>query len=135
MTRDSLETDRTILYGLTQEGFTDGPRFDASIFSEERINAIREIIRHFLYPSKQINILQSPQSYPLKHILEDYAATMRDSVLGNYVSNGECIYAMFCEGYSIKRINKGLNARFNVSGKSVSALKKQILEFKALKNK
>lgn len=135
MTRDSLKTDRTILSGLTQEGFTDGPGFDASIFSEERINAIREIIRQFLYPSKQINNLQSPQSYPLKHILEDYAATKRDSVLGNSVSNGECIYAMFCEGYSIKRINNGLNACFNVSGKSVSDLQKQILELNKLKNK
>jgi hypothetical protein len=60
---------------------------------------------------KTINYRHS--SYGLKHIAEKH--------LGTYISNGEIIAAMILSGFTYK-CERGPNAHFNVSEKSVSAI-------------
>ncbi len=69
-----------------------------------RIEKIRTFIKKTMEPS--IGFSESSTSYGLKHDCE--------RAIGEYVSNGELIYAMYLEGYRIKQafVNNP-NARFN----------------------
>lgn len=100
-----------LLDGLTLNGFEETVKgFDKTAFDENRI----ELIRHFI-PSRFSKIFSfntRNSSYGLKHIVE--------RSIGNYISNGELIYAMYLEGYSIKRT--GINCYFNLSAKSLKSL-------------
>ena len=122
----NINTDIAALNGLEEHGFGSRTNFDASLFSNERINSIREIIRQYLYPIKNVFCIGHARSYTLKHIIERYAYVTSHPLLGNYVTNGECIYAMYLEGYKVKRANDGKNAYFNVSKRSVEELLRQI---------
>ena len=107
-----------VLSGLNENGFSYKAGFNPAIFREDRIEAIRAIIREHLKPIKRISPYYAGRSYTLKHKFEDYASRTNNTILGNYISNGECIYAMFLEGYMVKRDPDGKNAIFNVSKKS-----------------
>ena len=110
-----------ILEGLTIEGFKDNKdnkAFDVSAFDSDRIDAIRNIIRERLVKrdTERINLL-GYSSYKLKHACErDVMA--QGAPLRGYVANGEFIYAMILEGFSVSRF--GMNAHFNVTLESVS---------------
>jgi len=106
------------LSGLTQSGFTGKVGFNPSAFKKERIDAIRAIIREHLRPIKNISPYYAGRSYTLKHKIEEYASRINNPILGNYITNGECIYAMYLEGYKVKHDPEGKNALFNVSKKS-----------------
>ena len=113
-----------VLSGLNRSGFSNKIGFNPSQFNQERIDAIRSIIRAHLSPIKNISPYYAGRSYTLKHKIENYASKTNNPVLGNYVSNGECIYAFFLEGYNIKREGNGPNANFNISKKSFDAFVK-----------
>ena len=115
-----------VLTGLREHGFTSKIGFDPSIFKTERIDAIRTIIREHLTPIKRISAYEAGRSYTLKHKFEDYASRTGNAVLGNYVTNGECIYAMYLEGYMVKREKDGQSAYFNVSKKSFEKFRELI---------
>lgn len=115
------ETDN--LNGLHHDGFTNNDLFDASVFDQKRIDAIREIVRTHLLPLKAISHYETAYSYTLKHTIERYVYVTGNKILGNYITNGECIYAMHQEGYLIEKEARGKNAYFNVSKKSVEVLK------------
>ena len=66
--------------------------------------------------------MEHAHSYRLKHIIERYAYATNHPLLGNYITNGECIYAMYLEGYKVRRAGDGKNAHFNVSKRSVEDL-------------
>lgn len=116
--------NENILDGLTVNGYSGRKEFNSEVFDNNRIEEIRMLIRTHLLPTKNISSSGSAYSYHLKHILERYSFYTNNQVVGNYISNGECIYAMFLEGYSIKPENDGLNAYFNVSERSVDVLTK-----------
>jgi len=119
-------TNIAALNGLEEHGFGNRTYFDASLFSNERIDAIREIIRIYLYPIKNVSYMEHAHSYRLKHIIEQYAYATNHPLLGNYITNGECIYAMYLEGYKVKQANDEKNAYFNVSKRSVEELLRRI---------
>ncbi len=98
-------TDMNKLTGLCLNGFSNGnEEFDSSNFTEiKKIERIRTEIRKYFTKTKSFNKTRS--SYGLKHDLERH--------LGNYVANGELIYAMYLEGYEIKR--NDINCYFNIS--------------------
>ncbi|WP_179353810.1 hypothetical protein [Winogradskyella vidalii] len=93
------------LIGLCHNGFSNGnEKIDSSTFSEiQKIEKIRAEIKKYFTKTKSFNLKRS--SYGLKHELERH--------LGNYVTNGELIYAMYLEGYKIKRCD--INCYFNIS--------------------
>lgn len=112
--------DMSKLIGLSLNGFSnENEKFDYSILSEiEKIEKIRAEIRKYFTKTKSFNLKRS--SYGLKHELERH--------IGNYVANGELIYAMHLEGYKIKR--SGINCYFNISSVGLKNLtiSKKILE-------
>ena len=126
MARIEETNNENVLGGLRKHGYTDKIGFVESEFSKDRIDAIREIIKAHLIPIKNVSYCYGARSYVLKHIIERFAFLTNNAILGNYITNGECIYAMFLEGYSVKRDSEGKNARFNVSKKSVELLKSLI---------
>ena len=93
------------LKGLQLNGFSnDHKEFDPDIFSgNENIEILRREIRKHFRVIKSFNLNRG--SYGLKHDLERH--------IGKYVSNGELIYAMYLEGFNIKR--NGINCYFNIS--------------------
>lgn len=95
------------LDGLDLNGFSyENEKFDPKIFSESiKIKKIRTEIQKYFTKIKTFNSIRS--SYGLKHDLERH--------IGKYVANGELIYAMYLEGYKIKKINSSLNCSFNIS--------------------
>lgn len=115
------ETDN--LNGLHPNGFTSNDAFNESEFNQKRIDAIRDIIRTHLIPLKAVSNCDTACSYSLKHTIERYAYVTGNAILGNYITNGECIYAMYQEGYIFEKEPHGQNAYFNVSKKSVEVLK------------
>lgn len=99
------------LNSLNLNGFGESVKaFDKTVFDVDRIDEIRQFISSKFSKIKSFNTRNS--SYGLKHIVE--------RAIGNYVSNGELIYAMHLEGYSIKRT--GINCYFNLSVKSLKNL-------------
>jgi hypothetical protein len=73
-------------------------------------------IRDNLEPSLRIN--RDMNSYSLKHFAES-----KITGIGEYVSNGDLIYAMISVGYSYEN-SDGLNAFFGISKKSTNKLYK-----------
>lgn len=102
------------LRGLKDEGFTESTSdFKESTFrNTEKINKIREVIKLYFHKTKSIN--KDNSSYGLKHILENH--------FDFYVSNGELIYAMYLEDYTIER--KNVNCHFNIGKDGIRLLKK-----------
>ena len=106
-----------ILQGLTPTGYKFGVKFQMETFNEERINKIRVFIRLYFTPTKNVNLNTAP-AYNIKHYIEK-SIYARELGIG-YVGCGELIYAMYLEGYKIKRVDN--NAYFNISSKSVKIL-------------
>lgn len=106
------------LQWLTYTGYEAGARFSKLEFREERIEAIRSIIRSRLEMRKTINE-KTPSSYYLKHCVESQVEALGDPLNG-YVSNGEFIYAMILEGYDVEV--DGRNAYFNLATRSLKRL-------------
>lgn len=100
------------LIGLDLNGFSNQTiKFDSSVFNQtEKIENVRTEIRKYLTKIKGFN--KSRTSYGLKHVLERH--------IGEYVSNGELIYAMHLEGFKIQREN--INCLFNFSTTSLRYL-------------
>lgn len=103
------------LKGLNDNGYSDSNIFDPSVFKKDKIEKIRCIIKFFLVPRKGGAINEEFNSYSLKHNVERFLQTY-NMPCGNYVSNGEFIYAMILEGYKVKR--DGRNAYFNITTQS-----------------
>lgn len=106
-----------ILFGLTPTGYKFGSPFKKETFNKKRINKIRNFVRVYLAPTKNVN-LKTASAYNIKHYIEK-SIYARDYGIG-YVGCGELIYAMYLEGYQVKRVNN--NAYFNISSKSVKIL-------------
>lgn len=104
--------EKNDLTGLDLSGFSDQTtKFDSSVFIEtEKIDKMRIEIRKYLRKDKCFYKLST--SYGLKNIL--------DGRIGEYVSNGEFIYAMNLEGFKILRENR--NCFFNFSATSLRYL-------------
>ena len=114
--------DATFLFGLELDGFNPKSSiFNPSVFNEDRIDAIRYIIANFFDKTKIAKNQTESRSYWLKHRVEEYAQRVCDPVLRNYITNGELIYAMFLEGFTVKKVDEK-NAYFNVSKRSVNRL-------------
>jgi len=122
MANNKENNKNNVLCGLRKHGYTDKNGFIESVFSKDRIDAVREIIKTHLIPIKNVSYHYGARSYVLKHVIERFAYHNNNTILGNYITNGECIYAMYLEGYTVKRDSDGKNARFNVSKRSVDAL-------------
>ena len=117
-----IDMDATILFGLELDGFNPKSSiFNPSVFNEDRIDAIRYIIANFFDKTKIAKNQTESRSYWLKHRVEEYAQRVCDPVLRNYITNGELIYAMFLEGFTVKKVDEK-NAYFNVSKRSVNRL-------------
>ena len=93
------------LTGLDLNGFNNqATNFDISNFKENgKIKSIRREIKKYYTKTKGFYKLRT--SYGLKHDMEKH--------IGEYVSNGELIYAMHLEGFKIKR--ESPNCLFNLS--------------------
>jgi len=104
-------TDKLI--GLSLNGFSNGKeKFNPKIFSEnKKIKNLRTEIRKYFRKTKSFNMKAS--SYGLKHDFEKH--------IGEYVANGELIYAMYLEGYKIKRDD--INCHFNISSVGLNNLR------------
>lgn len=118
---------KEMLQGLGYLGYT-GCEFDPKSFKQERIDKIREIIRWFLTKTKNINY-KSSTSYGLKHEIED-CCYAKGHPLNEYVSNGECIYAMILEGFDVQRPDGSMNCYFNLSLKSENLLRENTEHYK-----
>lgn len=104
---------------LDMWGLQGKTEFDPAIFENDRIEVIRSIIKANYVPIK--SIMRHRSSYGLKHDVEKRQEAV---AIGNYVSNGELIYAMHLEGYQLVSTYDGSpNAYFNVSYKSVRELR------------
>lgn len=109
-TSPSVPTDE--LRGLSLNGFSNGyDKFNPKIFSEnKKIETLRVEIRKYFRKIKSFNRIRS--SYGLKHDFERH--------IGEHVANGELIFAMYLEGYKIKR--NGINCYFNISSVGLKSL-------------
>lgn len=107
---------KSVLSGLRPMGYTNEPGFDSSAFEEEKLKAIRELIRLQLKPVKSAPNSQSVVSSTLKSFLERYAQKIHAPI--QYFENGYCIYAMILEGYKVKRVKDDQRAYINVSKRS-----------------
>lgn len=104
--------DKSILKGLKLNGFdSEHESFDETpFFNNKTVDLIRPFLSDNLSKTKTIN--KSHSSYGLKHIVENK--------IGQYVTNGELIYAMFLEGFEIKRHN--INCFFNIKTSEVKKM-------------
>jgi len=105
--------------GLTLDGFTNGTQESIKTLSKnETVAILRPLIRKYFNPTK--TIYKHSSSYGLKHVAEHH--------LGFHVANGEFIYAMHMEGFSISR--DSINCYFNISSRDIRCLQnaKHILE-------
>lgn len=119
-----IDMDISVLAGLELSGFSPKLNtFDPSVFNKDRIDAIRYIIASFFDKTKRVKDKSESRSYWLKHRVEEYAQRVYDPVLGNYITNGELIYAMLLEGFKVKKV-EDKNALFNVSKRSINRLLK-----------
>lgn len=106
------------LRGLNDNGFKKSDQYFIDEFkNHKKIELLRIEIRKYFVKTNTANKFHS--SYGLKHILEKH--------IGEYVSNGELIYAMHLEGFKIYR--QDINCLFNVRETSIRQLKnsKEIL--------
>lgn len=99
------------LRGLNSNGFQNSDKYFIDEFkNHKKIELLRIEIRKYFVKTNTANKFHS--SYGLKHILEKH--------IGEYVSNGELIYAMHLEGFKIYREN--INCLFNVRETSIRQL-------------
>lgn len=81
---------------------------------------MRKVIRENLTKTKTIRESSYTRSYSLKHKIEKYIQREGESC---HVYNGLLIYAMYLEGFRIRRAyDDSINAYFNVSTVSVRKL-------------
>lgn len=101
------------LAGLTLRGYEEGAEFDETLFDVTRIDELRSVVRQWFRKTSGINLHVS--SYSLKHAMERYLGRERlwDGVIDGYVSNGEMIYAMVLEGFTVAR--NEVDVWFNIS--------------------
>lgn len=97
--------------GLRIDGYHPGKGFDDEAFDDDRIEVLTSICRRHFKKSKGVN--HAISSYGMKHRLEQFGKLFRREYLGDYVSNGELIYAMLEAGFRAERCEP--NAYFNVS--------------------
>lgn len=102
---------------LGNEGFKNSTIFSPDVFDPDTLEKVRKIIRENLTKIKTIRNSTYTRSYQLKHNLEKYNQNHSESY---HIYNGMLIYAMYLEGYKIRR--DGTNAYFNVSPASVRKL-------------
>lgn len=100
--------------GLRKNGYTNAEGFDEEEFDDDRITEIQHICEAYFKNAKSYNYNFS--SYQMKHRMEMMTKLFYKEELGDYVSNGELIYAMLEAGFKVKR--NGLNAYFNVTTSS-----------------
>ena len=99
---------------LSHEGFINGKSTQKEVFFDAaKIEKIKCFIVENIGRIKTIN--RSDSSYSLKHIIE--------GLIGEYVSNGECIKAFIELGFNVAEQQGGLNAYFNVSGADLAMIK------------
>lgn len=121
MTNNQAENKRqSIPEGLTMNGFDwhdlrrdethSGKPLDLELLPETR-----QVIADHLQSIQTIN--KHCNSYRLKHIIERF--------LGQYISNGQLILAMIQEGYAIEKQDRSPNCYFNVSQRSINALREK----------
>lgn len=92
------------LSGLTKIGFESQTKeFNANILENSTFyNLIRPVIKKYF--AKSNTFCYTHSSYSIRNLVKDY--------VGENISNGELIYAMHQEGYSIKK--DGINCYFNI---------------------
>ena len=98
---------------LSHSGFIGNNGNLEDIFDANKIEKIKCFIVENIGRRKTIN--RSASSYNLKHIIED--------LIGEYVSNGECIKAFIELGFNVAEQQGGLNAYFNVSSADLAMIK------------
>ena len=97
--------------GLRKRGYTDEEGFNDEEFDDDRITELQHICEDYFVKSKSYNY--NFGSYKMKHRMEMMTKLFYKEELGDYVSNGELIYAMLEAGFKAKR--EGPNAYFNVT--------------------
>ena len=98
---------------LSHEGFINGKSTEKEVvFDAAKIEKIKCFIVENIGRIKTIN--RSDSSYSLKHIIE--------ALIGEYVSNGECIKAFIELGFNVS-VSGGLNAFFNISSSDLAMIR------------
>lgn len=118
-----MERTRELIKSLGEFGFDDSVNFNAAIFDVETLSMIRLVIRDNFTRTKIIRDLDLTQSYPLKHKIENYFREIEHPLC---ITNGLLIYAMYLEGYRVRRVKNSINAYFDVSTASVRKFMKKI---------
>lgn len=114
-----MERTRELIKSLGEFGFDDSVNFNASVFDDEALSMVRLVIRDNFTRTKIIRDLDLTQSYPLKHKIENYFRKIEHPL---NITNGLLIYAMYLEGYRVRRVKNSKNAYFDVSTASVRKL-------------
>lgn len=115
-----MEKTKELIGILGKTGFENSTHFTPDIFDDDVLSKVRIVIRENFTKTKTIRNLELTQSYPLKHKIEKYFKSIGVS---QPVWNGLLIYAMYLEGYRVRRVRENsLNAYFNVSSISVRQL-------------
>lgn len=117
-----MERTRELIKSLGEFGFDDSVNFNAAVFDVETLSMIRLVIRDNFTRTKIIRDLDLTQSYPLKHKIENYFREIEHPL---YITNGLLIYAMYLEGYRVRRVKNSINAYFDVSTASVRKFMKK----------
>ena len=97
---------------LSHSGFIGNNGNLEDIFDANKIEKIKCFIVENIGRRKTIN--RGASSYNLKHIIED--------LIGEYVSNGECIKAFIELGFNVS-VSGGLNAFFNISSSDLAMIR------------
>lgn len=115
-----MEKTKQLIETLGKTGFEDSAHFSPNVFDNDVLSKVRMVIRDNLTRTKTIRNLEYTQSYPIKHKIEKYFKSIGVQLP---VWNGLLIYAMYLEGYKVRRVGTtSLNAYFNVSTVSVRKL-------------
>ncbi len=109
-----MKSNTTSIDNLAINGFIENHKFnEKELLASGIVALIRPFIRNNFQKIQSINKAHS--SYGLKHLLEKHTA--------KNIANGELIYAMHLEGFQVYRPPFDINCHFNISEKSVTALK------------
>lgn len=115
-----METTKKLIGKLGEFGFGDSIIFNPDVFNCDLLAKVRSIIRENFTKTKTIQNRDLTQSYSIKHKIEDYSKRSQSPL---YITNGLLIYAMYLEGYRVRRVrNNSLNAYFDVSTASIHKL-------------
>lgn len=88
-------------------------------FDLDKVAAARPVVRAFFERTNRYN--QDANSYNLKHVVERFWKR-NDLHEHAYISNGDCIWALFLEGFNYRREDGSLNCSFPVSSSSIKML-------------